>query len=116
MSHKKIKKCIKLGKSAVNTVTKSMGDGWVIKIDDPDILKKAKTLLKDEGVKIVEMSKEEYESGSLEDLEKKMPVKIKTSSIKCNYTVTELRKMAQEKNIVGRSKMSKDELCKVLNL
>jgi hypothetical protein len=33
-----------------------------------------------------------------------------------NYTLVELRKMAQEKNIEGRSKMKKVELCKALKI
>lgn len=33
-----------------------------------------------------------------------------------DYTIVELRKMAQEKNIEGRSKMKKQELCKALKI
>jgi hypothetical protein len=41
----------------------------------------------------------------------------KSPSKSCgSYTITELRKMAQEKEVAGRSKMNKAELCKALKI
>ena len=43
--------------------------------------------------------------------------KVQSAKKTCdNYTIVELRKMAQEKNIEGRSKMKKIELCKALKI
>jgi hypothetical protein len=42
--------------------------------------------------------------------------KTKLSGACSEYTMIQLRKMAQDKNITGRSKMNKEDLCKALKL
>lgn len=111
----------KAGKS-VYTVTKSLGPGWVLKVSDNDALSETKALLKDEGAKVIEISKDEYEELHSKSEEKssgepkKASEKKPTSSLPNKYTVADLRKMAKEKNISGYSKMKKDDLCKALKI
>lgn len=49
-------------------------------------------------------------------LGQKVVKKSKISAACSDYTMVQLRKMAQDKNIAGRSKMNKEDLCKALKL
>ncbi len=80
-------------------------------------------LLVKEGKKTITLTKREdiikhlhgVSSGSVKVVPKKSAKK--SSSKSCgSYTITELRKMAQEKEVSGRSKMNKAELCKALKI
>lgn len=114
----------KVGKS-VYTVTKSLGPGWILKIDDNDALSEIKILLKDQGAKVLEISRDEYDELHSESKEKSRKIQTSADSTSLRkpknnstskYTVADLRKMAQEKNISGRSKMTKEELYKALKI